>query len=140
MRTTITGARQIDVTTVTSSRSSRVLRGALVAIALAIAAPVAAQDDERSPDAPDLPQEAETPAWVREGNALLEEGKAAEAAQMFEANPGLTPRQAKLILIKTATRLRHISPDRQGWGVVNPKTAVLRALRAEKGEALGTRR
>jgi serine protease AprX len=53
------------------------------------------------------------------------------APQMFEANPSLTPAQAKLILIRTATRLPHIAVDRQGWGVVSPRTAVLSARRVE---------
>jgi serine protease AprX len=53
------------------------------------------------------------------------------AAQMFEANPTLTPQQAKLTLIRTASRLPHVAVDRQGWGVVNPKKAVLRCLRTD---------
>lgn len=58
------------------------------------------------------------------------------AAQMIEANPALKPQQIKSILIKTATRIRNVPVDRQGWGVVNPKRAVLRAMRtgAMKGE------
>jgi serine protease AprX len=53
------------------------------------------------------------------------------AAQMLEANPALKPFQIKSILVKTATRLPHVPVDRQGWGVVSPKRAVLRALRTE---------
>jgi serine protease AprX len=53
------------------------------------------------------------------------------AAQMLEANPSLKPFQVKSILVKTATRLPHVPVDRQGWGVVSPKRAVLRALRTE---------
>ncbi|MDP3274506.1 MAG: S8 family serine peptidase [Deltaproteobacteria bacterium] len=49
-------------------------------------------------------------------------------AQMLEANPTLTPMQVKRILIDTATRLPEIDSDRQGWGVVQPRTAILRAL------------
>ena len=56
---------------------------------------------------------------------------ASVAAQMLEANPMLAPSHVKAILIATATRLPHIAVDRQGWGVVSPKRAVLRALRAE---------
>jgi serine protease AprX len=58
------------------------------------------------------------------------------AAQMIEANPRLTPQQTKRILVKTARRLRHVEVDRQGWGVVNPRAAVLEALLAaqERGE------
>lgn len=53
------------------------------------------------------------------------------AAQMLEANPALKPFQLKSILVRTATRLPHVPVDRQGWGVVNPKRAVQRALRTE---------
>jgi serine protease AprX len=48
---------------------------------------------------------------------------------MIEANPQITPQEAKRLLVKTARRLRHVEVDRQGWGVVNPRTAVLEALR-----------
>ncbi len=53
------------------------------------------------------------------------------AAQMLEANPSLKPYQVRSILVKTATRLPHVPVDRQGWGVVNPKRAVMRALHTE---------
>jgi serine protease AprX len=53
------------------------------------------------------------------------------AAQMLEANPALSPQQVKSILVRTATRMPHVPVDRQGWGVVNPKRAVMRALRTE---------
>ncbi len=46
------------------------------------------------------------------------------AAQMLEANPGLTPQQIKKILILTAERLPHYEVDRQGWGVIDPRRAV----------------
>ncbi len=49
-------------------------------------------------------------------------------AQMLEANPGLTPGQVKRLLLKTAERVSGISVDRQGWGVVRPRTAVEAAL------------
>jgi serine protease AprX len=49
-------------------------------------------------------------------------------AQMLEANPYLTPQEVKQILIKTAERLPHVAVDRQGWGVVNSRSAVARAL------------
>ncbi len=51
------------------------------------------------------------------------------AAQMFEAHPGLTPQQAKLILMRTARRLPHVEVERQGWGVADPRAAVLEAER-----------
>jgi serine protease AprX len=49
---------------------------------------------------------------------------ASVAAQMLQAHPQLTPQQAKLILIRTARRLPHVDPDRQGWGVVDARRAV----------------
>lgn len=49
-------------------------------------------------------------------------------AQMLEANPNLTPQQVKRILISTAERLPHYEVDRQGWGVIDPRQAVERAL------------
>jgi serine protease AprX len=54
------------------------------------------------------------------------------AAQMLEANPELTPQQLKLILIRTARRLPHVEVVRQGWGVVDPRRAVLEALRLRR--------
>jgi serine protease AprX len=55
------------------------------------------------------------------------------AAQMIEAHPGLTPQQAKGLLMRTARRLPGVAPDRQGSGVVDARRAVeaARALRAE---------
>jgi serine protease AprX len=55
---------------------------------------------------------------------------ASVAAQMIQAHPQLTPQQAKLILIRTARRLPHVDPDRQGWGVVDARRAVEAAVEA----------
>ncbi len=49
-------------------------------------------------------------------------------AQMLEANPSLTPQQVKRILVTTAQRLPNIDVTRQGWGGVQPKLAVEKAL------------
>ncbi len=49
-------------------------------------------------------------------------------ACMLEANPRLTPQQIRRILISTAERLPHYEVDRQGWGVIDPRKAVERAL------------
>jgi serine protease AprX len=49
-------------------------------------------------------------------------------AQMLEANPALTPSQVKRILIQTAKRLPNLEVDRQGWGAVQPRAAVEKAL------------
>ncbi|MFN7131878.1 MAG: S8 family serine peptidase [Myxococcales bacterium] len=49
-------------------------------------------------------------------------------AQMLEANPSLTPQQVKRILIQTARRLPNVEVDRQGWGAIQPRLAVEKAL------------
>ena len=49
-------------------------------------------------------------------------------AQMLEANPNLDPPAIKRILISTAERLPHYEVDRQGWGVIDARRAVERAL------------
>ena len=49
-------------------------------------------------------------------------------AQMLEANPRLKPSDVKRILLQTAKRLPNLEVDRQGWGAVQPKAAVARAL------------
>ena len=49
-------------------------------------------------------------------------------AQMLEANPALTPRQVKRILMDTAIRLENVPTDQQGWGVVAAVRAVELAL------------
>jgi serine protease AprX len=49
-------------------------------------------------------------------------------ACLLEANPRLSPQQAKRLLIDTAERLPDIPIDRQGWGVVNPRRAIEFAL------------
>ena len=49
-------------------------------------------------------------------------------AQMYEANPQLTPQKIKRILISTAERLPHYEVDRQGWGVIDARKAVEMSL------------
>jgi serine protease AprX len=73
---------------------------------------------------------------LREGNVITQHYKyvdgtsfaspivASIIACMLEANPQLSPQQAKRILIETAERLPAIEVDRQGWGVVTPRSAV----------------
>lgn len=60
---------------------------------------------------------------------------ASVAAQVLEANPALTPREVKRILIRTAKRLPHVEVDRQGWGAVDARGAVEEAERT-RTEAL----
>jgi len=51
-------------------------------------------------------------------------------AQMIEANPSLDPSAIKRILISSAERLPQYEVDRQGWGVIDARRAVERALEA----------
>jgi serine protease AprX len=60
------------------------------------------------------------------------------AARLLEANPGLHPREVKLILMRTARRLSHVEVDRQGWGVVDPVAAVREALRLRAEKVSGS--
>lgn len=50
-------------------------------------------------------------------------------AQMLEANPSLTPQQVKRILMQTARRLNTVELERQGFGAIQPRMAVERAMR-----------
>jgi serine protease AprX len=47
---------------------------------------------------------------------------------MLEANRSLSPSEIKRILIDTAERLPGYEIDRQGWGVIDPRSAVEMAL------------
>jgi serine protease AprX len=51
------------------------------------------------------------------------------AAQMLEANPRLRPQEIKAILVRTARHLPRVAAARQGFGVVDPRAAVVAAAR-----------
>jgi serine protease AprX len=53
---------------------------------------------------------------------------ASVVAQMLEARPDLSPQAVKQILVHTAKRMPHVPFERQGWGIVQPRAAVARAL------------
>lgn len=55
-------------------------------------------------------------------------------AQMLEANPTLKPLEVKRILMQTARRVDHVSVDRQGWGAIQPREAIDRALAMRRGQ------
>jgi serine protease AprX len=59
------------------------------------------------------------------------------AALLLEANPELRPQQLKQILIETARRIPGLPVDRQGWGVVDPRRAILEALRRARAARSG---
>jgi serine protease AprX len=77
---------------------------------------------------------------LREGNVINQHYKYVDGtsfaapivssiiACMLEANPRLSPRQIKRILIDTAERVPDVEVDRQGWGVVSARRAVELAL------------
>jgi serine protease AprX len=50
------------------------------------------------------------------------------AAQMIEANPSLKPLEIKAILTRTARRVGELTPEQQGFGVVDPRAALTIAL------------
>ncbi|HVO43713.1 MAG TPA: S8 family serine peptidase [Aggregatilineales bacterium] len=60
------------------------------------------------------------------------------AAQMLEANPGLTPQNIKAILTATAKRLSGVPAERQGYGVIDAalavSTAAIAATMLPKGD------
>lgn len=52
-------------------------------------------------------------------------------AQMLEANPSLTPKQIRSILFSTSKRLESILPERQGYGIIQPRKALLKILKKQ---------
>ncbi len=52
-------------------------------------------------------------------------------AQLLEADPMLTPGQVRQILFKTAKRIKAIPPEQQGFGVIQPRKAILSVLKKE---------
>jgi hypothetical protein len=61
----------------------------------------------------------------------------AVAAQMFQANPGLTPCQVRELLLESALPLPHAPAARTGAGLIQPALAVAAALRAPGGILAG---
>ena len=59
------------------------------------------------------------------------------AAQMFQANPNLSPADVRRILAETAMPLPHQPADKQGAGLIQPALAVAVALRAPGGPRQG---
>ena len=52
-------------------------------------------------------------------------------AQMLEINPQLKPRQIREVLFSTASRLEQYPPERQGFGLIRPRKAILKILKRE---------
>lgn len=49
----------------------------------------------------------------------------AVVAQLLEANPSLTPAMIRQVLFSTARRINHLPPERQGFGQVQPRKALV---------------
>lgn len=62
------------------------------------------------------------------------------AAQMLEANPWLKPLEIKSILTRTARRVDELRPEQQGFGVVDPRAALLTAIVEGRNERRVRRR
>jgi serine protease AprX len=52
-------------------------------------------------------------------------------AQMLEANPQLTPAAIREVLFSTAKRIDNMPAERQGFGVIRPRKALLKVLKRE---------
>jgi hypothetical protein len=52
-------------------------------------------------------------------------------AQMLEINPHLTVQQIRHILFSTAKRVESIEPQRQGFGIIKPRKAILKVLQKQ---------
>jgi len=52
-------------------------------------------------------------------------------AQMLEANPLLTPESIRDILFSTAKRIKDFPAERQGFGMLQPRKALLKVLKRE---------
>jgi serine protease AprX len=57
------------------------------------------------------------------------------AALLVEANRALGPRELKRLILATARRLPHVEVDRQGWGVVDVRSACLGVARLREAAA-----
>ncbi len=52
-------------------------------------------------------------------------------AQLLEINPVLTPAQIREILFSTSKRINDVAPEQQGFGIIQPRKAVLKTLKRE---------
>jgi serine protease AprX len=53
----------------------------------------------------------------------------AVVAQLLEANPALTPAMIRQVLFSTARRMEHLPPERQGFGLIQPRRALISILK-----------
>ena len=52
-------------------------------------------------------------------------------AQLLEANPLLDVRDIRHVLFNTAKRIESILPERQGFGIIQPRKAILKVLQKQ---------
>ena len=52
-------------------------------------------------------------------------------AQLLESNPNLTPATIREVLFSTAKRIESFPAERQGFGVIRPRKAILKTLKRE---------
>jgi serine protease AprX len=52
-------------------------------------------------------------------------------AQLLEANPNLDVRDIRHVLFNTAKRIESILPERQGFGIIQPRKAILKVLQKQ---------
>lgn len=73
-----------------------------------------------------------SPAYMHvDGTSFAAPIVSAVVAQMLEANPDLTPSLIREILLSTAIRIKNVAADRQGFGVIRPRNAILKVLKKE---------
>lgn len=73
-----------------------------------------------------------TPAYMHvDGTSFAAPIVTSLIAQLLEINPELTPSQIREALFSTAKRLDNFPPERQGFGLIRPRKAVLKTLKRE---------
>ncbi len=72
-----------------------------------------------------------------DGTSVSAPQVAAVAAQMFQANPGLTPQAVRQLLMESALPLDHLPRAQTGAGLLQPARAVALALRHAGGPLSG---
>jgi len=73
-----------------------------------------------------------SPAYMHvDGTSFAAPIVSSVVAQMLEANPKLTPPMIREILFSTAKRINSQAAERQGFGVIQPRKAILKILKRE---------
>ena len=73
-----------------------------------------------------------SPAYMHvDGTSFAAPLVTAVVAQLLEANSTLTPLMVRQILLSTAKRIDGVAAERQGFGVIRPRKAILKTLKRE---------